>query len=135
MVRLNNNEIVGWWCFEQSVEDIILEDHTNEAVSTSNMFRSIIGKDFSTEDHDDDEAFLIVHMKRRSIRRGVWVVTDWERVLRHHGVDLPYEGPYAWIVGESDSERESESEIEGESDGESDGGIGDEIQGDVAQAA
>ncbi|RGP78708.1 hypothetical protein FLONG3_3163 [Fusarium longipes] len=111
MVRLNNNEYVGWWCFEQSVKDTVIEASSDDELLSSHMFGSIIGSEYTTENHYDNDFFLVVNMKRKPIRRGVWMHMSYERILRHHGTALPYEGPLAWAEIENETNTETTGHV------------------------
>lgn len=103
MIRLNNIEYVGWWSFDESAEDTIVEDQNeNDPFIDTYSFGHIIGQEYKTESHYDSMKPWVVIAVPKSVRRGVWVHRDFERVLRHQGVALPYEGPLAWAELEED---------------------------------
>ncbi|RGP70057.1 hypothetical protein FSPOR_4349 [Fusarium sporotrichioides] len=111
MVRLSNNGFVGWCAYEQTTEDVtFLEDYDrfDENDLASQSFANLIKFEYTNNRQYDEDAFLIVNMKVKKIRRGVWVSRDFERVFYHNGDKLPYEGPLAWMGYESDSDDSSD---------------------------
>ncbi|GKU03690.1 hypothetical protein FLAG1_05770 [Fusarium langsethiae] len=111
MVRLSNNGFVGWCAYEHTTEEVtFLEDYDrfDENDLASQSFASLIKFEYTTNRQYDEDDFLIVNMKVKKIRRGVWVSRDFERVFYHNGDKLPYEGPLAWMGYESDSDDSSD---------------------------
>ncbi|WZH47788.1 hypothetical protein QYS62_008947 [Fusarium acuminatum] len=94
MIRLNNTEIVGWFCFNQSIEDAWYEDP--EDVLKDITFGSIIAAALTSDQTKDLEDMITVQIARIPIRRGLWLDRNFIRTTFQHGERLPYEGPYEW---------------------------------------
>jgi hypothetical protein len=94
MIRLNNTEIVGWFCFDQSIQDAWYEDP--EDVLEDITFGSIIAAALTSDQIQDQEDMITVRIARKPIRRGLWLDRNFIRTTFQHSERLPYEGPYEW---------------------------------------
>lgn len=98
MIRLCNNDFVGWWSHRQSIVNTIyvlnLDDYEGDEYSDehgNNGFRRSIGLNYYHNAELTTEGRLIVHMTPRLIRCGVWIDPEFHRAERFGEVDLPHE--------------------------------------------
>ncbi|PTD06479.1 hypothetical protein FCULG_00007065 [Fusarium culmorum] len=120
MVRLCNSEFVGWWSHHQSVVNTVyVDDYEGVEYSDedlNNAFGRIIGLNYYHNAEFTAERRLIVHMRTRLIRRGVWLDLEFYRAEYFGEIDLPYEyrdsvvpTPTLSEAGEDDGQDEFES--------------------------
>ncbi|CZS82803.1 unnamed protein product [Fusarium graminearum] len=98
MIRLCNNDFVGWWSHRQSIVNTIyvlnLDDYEGDEYSDehgNNGFGRSIGLNYYHNAELTTEGRLIVHMTPRLIRCGVWIDPEFHRAERFGEVDLPHE--------------------------------------------
>ncbi|KAM0353033.1 hypothetical protein ACHAPU_001919 [Fusarium lateritium] len=98
MIRLNNTETVGWFCFDQSVGDADYVDL--EEVMEDIAFGSLIAGVFTSDLTPDLERMIKVQVKYNPVRRGLWLDRRVDRTTSQHGERLPYEGPLDWSLSD-----------------------------------
>ncbi|WXC47651.1 hypothetical protein QX201_007364 [Fusarium graminearum] len=89
MIRLCNNDFVGWWSHRQSIVNTIyvlnLDDYEGDEYSDehgNNGFGRSIGLNYYHNAELTTEGRLIVHMTPRLIRCGVWIDPEFHRAER-----------------------------------------------------
>ncbi|KAF9769048.1 hypothetical protein IL306_013604 [Fusarium sp. DS 682] len=104
MVRLHNTEMVGWYSFNQAVEDAYFED--DDDCIGSHEFSNLIGVELTSDGIPDSLNMITVEVKSQPVRRGLWLDNKVNRVTMHHDARLPYEGPPDWPKAMNDEKIE-----------------------------